>query len=395
MKTALIIGGGFSGCAAAHQLELLGGWDVTLVESASFLGAGNRTQWFGGHPYTFGPRHFLTPYEETFTYLNAIVPIRRCPEHEFLTYVERDNAFYAFPINMTDVRTMPDYKDIQAEMDEKKREEFRGAKEAKNIEDYWIGSVGARLYDKFIDQYSKKMWLVDDNKKIDTFGWSPKGVALKDGPRAAWDTAISGYPYAPDGYDYYFGFSTKAARVLLSTKITKFDIPNKTVTFNGEKKSYDIIINTIAPDTVFDECHGALPFLGRELHKIVFPTEFVLPENVYFLYYPNDEKFTRLVEYKKFTHHKSPTTLIGMEIPTLGNGKHYPMPFQSEQRRAEKYFSEMPDGVFSIGRAGSYLYGIDIDDCIRQTMLMADMLRSGGQDHPVPGDNYRFPELKR
>ena len=395
MKTALIIGGGFSGCAAAHQLEMLSGWDVTLVESAPFLGAGVRTQWFGGHPYTFGPRHFLTPYEETFTYLNAIVPIRRCPEHEFLTYVERDNAFYAFPINMTDVRTMPDYSEIQAEMDEKKREEFRGAKEAKNIEDYWIGSVGQRLYDKFIDEYSKKMWLIDDNKKIDTFGWSPKGVALKDGPRAAWDSAISGYPYAPDGYDYYFGFATQAARVLLSTTITNFDIPNKTVTFNGEKKSYDIIVNTIAPDTIFDECYGALPFLGREFHKIVFPTESVLPENVYFLYYANDEKFTRLVEYKKFTHHVSPTTLIGMEIPTFGNGKHYPMPYQSEQIRAERYFADMPEGVFSIGRAGSYLYGIDIDDCIRQTMLMAETLRAGGQDHPVPGDNYRFPELQR
>jgi UDP-galactopyranose mutase len=374
---------------------MLGGWDVTLVESASFLGAGVRTQWFGGHPYTFGPRHFLTPYEETFTYLNAIVPIRRCPEHEFLTYVERDNAFYAFPINMTDVRTMPDYKEIQSEMDEKKREEFKGAKEAKNIEDYWIGSVGQRLYDKFIDEYSKKMWLIDDNKKIDTFGWSPKGVALKDGPRAAWDSAISGYPYAPDGYDYYFGFATQAAKVLLSTTITNFDIPNKTVTFNGEKKSYDIIINTIAPDTIFDECYGALPFLGREFHKIVFPTESVLPENVYFLYYANDEKFTRLVEYKKFTHHVSPTTLIGMEIPTLGNGKHYPMPYQSEQIRAERYFADMPVGVFSIGRAGSYLYGIDIDDCIRQTMLMAETLRGGGQDHPVPGENYRFPELQR
>jgi len=395
MKTALIIGGGFSGCAAAHQFELLGDWDVTLVESASFLGAGNRTQWFGGHPYTFGPRHFLTPYVETFEYLNAIVPIRRCPEHEFLTYVERDNAFYAFPINMTDVRTMPDYKEIQAEMDEKKREEFRGAKEAKNIEDYWIGSVGRRLYDKFIDQYSKKMWLVDDNKEIDTFGWSPKGVALKDGPRAAWDTAISGYPYAPDGYDYYFGFATKAAKVLLSTKISSFDIPNRKVVIDGVAKSFDVIVNTIAPDTIFSECFGALPFLGREFHKIVFPTEFVLPENVYFLYYPNDEKFTRLVEYKKFTHHKSPTTLIGMEIPTYGNGKHYPMPFQSEQRRAEKYFAEMPEGVFSIGRAGSYLYGIDIDDCIRQTMLMAKSLKAGGQDHPVPGENYRFPELAR
>ena len=93
------------------------------------------------------------------------------------------------------------------------------------------------------------MWLINDNKKIDTFGWSPKGVALKDGPRAAWDSAISGYPYAPDGYDYYFGFATQAAKVLLSTTITNFDIPNKTVTFNGEKKSYDIIINTIAPYT--------------------------------------------------------------------------------------------------------------------------------------------------
>ena len=44
MKSALIVGGGFAGCAAAHQLELIGGFDVTLVEGAPFLGAGNRTQ---------------------------------------------------------------------------------------------------------------------------------------------------------------------------------------------------------------------------------------------------------------------------------------------------------------------------------------------------------------
>ena len=58
VKKALVIGGGFAGCAAAHVLELQGGWDVTLVEQNSFLGAGVRTQWYGGHPYTFGPRHF-------------------------------------------------------------------------------------------------------------------------------------------------------------------------------------------------------------------------------------------------------------------------------------------------------------------------------------------------
>ena len=73
MKKALIIGGGFAGCAAAHQLELLGDWDVTIVEKAPFLGAGVRTSWYGGHPYTFGPRHFLTPYNEVYEYLNKII----------------------------------------------------------------------------------------------------------------------------------------------------------------------------------------------------------------------------------------------------------------------------------------------------------------------------------
>ena len=100
VKKALIIGGGFAGCSAAHQLSLLGGWDTTLVEKANFLGAGNKTRWYGGHPYTFGRRHFLTPYEDVFNYINEIIPIRKCPEHEFLTYVEQDNDFYAYPINM-------------------------------------------------------------------------------------------------------------------------------------------------------------------------------------------------------------------------------------------------------------------------------------------------------
>ena len=94
MCEVLIIGGGFAGCAAAHQLSLLKKkYNVTLVERSSFLGAGNKTQYFGGHPYTFGPRHFLTQDEEVFEFLNSYLPIRRCPEHEFITYVSKDSNF--------------------------------------------------------------------------------------------------------------------------------------------------------------------------------------------------------------------------------------------------------------------------------------------------------------
>jgi UDP-galactopyranose mutase len=382
-KKALVIGGGAAGCAAAHQLKLQGGWDVLLVESAPFLGAGVRTSWFGGHPYTFGPRHFLTQNRKVYDYMNAICPLRSCADHQFITYVEQDNAFYNYPIHEDDIAKMPDTARIAAE-----RKVAVGVENAKNLEEYWIASVGRTLYEKFIDQYNKKMWQVEDNRRIDTFNWSPKGVTIKSGPRAAWDTALSAYPYAPDGYNRFFDVTVEGVTVLLSTKIERYDIPARMVWIKGERRSFDIIVNTISPDILFGHVYGELKYIGRDFHKIVFPTEFVLPEHVYFLYYANDEKFTRLVEYKKFTHHQSPTTLVGMEIPSM-NGKHYPLPFKSEIELARKYLEQIPQHVYSMGRAGSYRYGLDIDDCIEQAMLMAEQVKAGGHDYPVPMQAWR------
>ena len=188
MKKALIIGGGFAGCAAAHQLKLLGGWDVTLVESAPYLGAGVRTKYLGGHPYTLGPRHFLTPWNHVYEYLNKYCPLRRCAEHEFSTYVERDQAFYSYPIHADDFSKMPDSAKINQELKdlnlealalmspeqiaklspEEKRKANKAAL-ATNFEEYWIYSIGKSLYSKFVDTYSKKMWMIDDNKTIDDF----------------------------------------------------------------------------------------------------------------------------------------------------------------------------------------------------------------------------------
>jgi len=76
IKKVLIIGGGFAGCTTAHELSKLDNLDVTLVEQSSYLGAGVRTFFYGGHPYTFGPRHFLTRNKEVYDYLNKIVPLR-------------------------------------------------------------------------------------------------------------------------------------------------------------------------------------------------------------------------------------------------------------------------------------------------------------------------------
>ena len=391
--SVLIIGGGFAGCAAAHQISSLKGFNIDLVEKNSFLGAGNKTRWYGKHPYTFGPRHFLTPYEDVFQYLNNILPINLCPEHEFLTYVEPENRFYNYPINMNDVRTMPDYSKIQTELDENKRKIKIGSIKASNLEEYWISSVGETLYKKLIEPYNKKMWLIDDVSKIDTFKWSPKGVAIKDGPRAAWDNVYSGYPFAKDGYDTYFDYATQDVSVFLNTEIECLNIEKKKATINGNQKAYDIIINTVAIDDLMKEKYGKLPYLGRKLELIVLPIEFAFPDNVYFLYYTGPESFTRIVEYKKFTKHKDSNTLLGLEVPENNGGKDYPMPYKWAQRNAKQYLSEMPENMFSMGRAGSYLYGIDIDDCIKQAFILKEFVASGSWEYPVPGEQYHFPEL--
>jgi UDP-galactopyranose mutase len=394
MKTALVIGGGFAGCAATHQLQLIGGWDVTVVERAPFLGAGVRTRYYGGHPYTFGPRHFLTPWEHIYHFLNTYVPLRRCQDHQFLTYVEPDERFYSYPIHADDIREMPEAGQISEELSaintsalarltpeqlsKMTRSEIRNlnnASLAKNFEDFWIYSIGQTLYGKFVDQYSRKMWMLDDNKLIDDFTWSPKGVTVKEGPRAAWDTAISAYPIAHNGYDDYFTIATAGAKVHLGTEIERCDIAKRTVWIKGEKLTFDIIVNTVSPDLLFEKCHGELPYIGRDLHAIVLPVEFALPPDVYFVYYAGGEKFTRVTEYKKFTLHKASTTLVTLEIPSK-QSKYYPLPIESEKAKAKKYFDMMPDGVFSVGRAGSYLYNVDIDDTIRHAMEVRDKLKS-------------------
>jgi UDP-galactopyranose mutase len=371
MKTALIIGGGFAGCAAAHQLQLQGGWQVTVVEAAPHLGAGVRTQWMGGHPYTFGPRHFLTQREDLFAFLDKYLPLRLCPEHQFLAYVERDQAFYNYPIHEDDIPGMPDYHQIMEEL-----EQLPHGAPPRDFERFWIDSIGPTLYDKFINAYSKKMWQVQSNTEIDTFNWSPKGVTIKRGPRAAWDTAISAYPMNPSGYDDYFALATADTDVLLNTRVSRYDMAVREVTFpDGTRNRYDTIISTIAPDTIYGYCYGTLPFIGRDIQVVVLPVEFALPPDVYFCYYTGAEKYTRVTEYKKFTRHRDPSsTLITIETPSK-NGRLYPLPIKRYKNLAQRYLDAMPERVFSIGRAGSYDYGVDIDDCIGQAMGVAERLK--------------------
>ena len=80
---------------------------------------------------------------------------------------------------------------------------------------------------KICKKLFQKMWNVKNNNEIDDFGWSPKGTSLKSGPRAAWDNAISAYPYALDGYNKFFDLAVTDINLMLNTKVSNFDILSK------------------------------------------------------------------------------------------------------------------------------------------------------------------------
>lgn len=360
MSKVLVIGAGPAGCVAAHMLGDRG-FDVTLVERGPELGGSCRTYWWGGHPYTLGPRHFLTRKQEVWDFLDRYCPMKQYEGHEFLTYVERDQQFYHFPIHRDEIKLMPDADRIEEEL-----KAVPGAEAARNLEEYWIMSVGQTLYNKIVEGYSKKMWDIDDNRIITDFGFTPKGVALKEGPvRAAWTEAMSGFPKAADGYNDYFDRASVAnATVRLNTNIEAFDMEKRRVRIAGEWSQWDIIVSTVSPEIILNDAFGPLRWMGRDFMKIVLPVERVFPEHVYFLYYAGSEPFTRIVEYKQFYDNVAPTTLLGIEVPSKSN-KLYPFPTTEDQAIAQRYLDALPADVHSVGRAGTYRY-IDFGNIIDQ-----------------------------
>lgn len=363
MKTALIIGGGFAGVTAANMLKEKG-FKVTILEGGNKLGGGCRTYFYHGHPYTYGPHHLLINLSELYVldYFEKYLEIREL-DHRLLTFVEQDSKFYGYPIHADDIEVMPDSALIKEQI---KNADEAKAKKATNFEDFWVNTVGDRLYDKFIHSYSEKMWQVRNNKELDEFGYSPKGAAIKHGSRTCFEGVKKiMYPTSMDGYNKYFDICVENCEVRYNTFVEKFDLENKRVYANKEWLSADVIINTASLDTVFDYCYGELKYIGREFDKIILPTEFAFRDEVHFVHYAGNEPYTRIVEYKKLTGYESKDTLIIIEKPSFKN-KLYPYILKSEIAKANRYKELIPQDCYSIGRMGKYHYDnmdVIVKDC--------------------------------
>lgn len=364
----IILGGGVSGCAVANELSKRN-IDTVLIEKNSYLGGGCHTFFYGGHPYTEGPRPLSIMDGKAFDYINAVVPLRTFPLI-LDSYNEQDQRFYGFPIHWDDIQSMPDRDKILQEL-----EDCPKINTATNLEDGWINAVGPTLYKKYIKTYTEKMWEVESNKVFEDFSWSVKGSPIQKGDRMCRlsnENPLHAYPIEETGYNRFFDYCVRNTQVILNTEIEEIDLEKRQVYIEDEVIKGDMIISTIALDDLMKGCYGELRYMGRDFHKIVLPTEHIFREGHHFIHYPNNEKFTRIVEYKNLTGHIADSTLLVMEVPSHSN-KLYSYNIKSEQDKAQKYLESLPDNVYSIGRLGTYQY-LNINQCIDMACALAQSL---------------------
>jgi len=198
---ALILGGGFAGTTTAYLLRR-DGWDVTLVEKEPHLGGGCRTFFHCGHPFTYGPRLYYGYSAKVFEWVNSFVPLRRFP-FELLTLAHEprgeDRRFWTYPPHELDLGSYPRAEQIARELSERDN-----SREPANFDEYYRQKVGPTIYDMFTDHYSRKMWMIEDNRSFDVFKWSAKDKPIESGTREAYKGSFIGYPLDSDGYNGYF-----------------------------------------------------------------------------------------------------------------------------------------------------------------------------------------------
>lgn len=381
MKKALILGAGFAGCTIAHLLNK-NGWDCIVVEKENVIGGGCRTFFYGGHPYTKGPRPYYGYSEKIFRWVDSLVKMRRFP-HYLLSYIEEEKRFFSYPIHEKDLPLMSEKKKIYEEL---KNRDLNT--KASNFEEYWISRVGLTLYDMFVNKYSKKMWMIDSNKEIDTFSWSAKDDPISRGSKECYPNSVFGYPAVGDGYNSYFEKTIMGSRLILNENVRSVDLKGRSIVLSdGTRIKGDVLISSIPLEELCNYSCGKLLYAGRDFIVFVLPCKQAFPDNIRFCHYTGNEPYTRIVEYKKLTFHEADDTLLILEIPSRAN-KLYPYMMNKYIETSKRYLDSLPDNVFSIGRLGTYKYST-----IEQTISQCFSLFKSLTEKSIEGMENEFYNL--
>ena len=212
------------------------------------------------------------------------------------------------------------------------------------LDKFVLMKIGKDLYEKFFKNYTIKQWDLSP-KDLDKTVMERIPIRTNTDDRYFADK-FQGIPV--HGYTELFNKMLANKNITVKLNTDYFDIKNKL-------KS-DLLIYTGPIDKFFDYKFGKLKY--RSLNIVFEEYNKKSYQPVAVVNYPNEEKYTRITEYKKFLNENSKKTIISKEYPMWKGEPFYPVLDDENKKIKERYQKEVNklNNVIFAGRLANYKY---------------------------------------
>jgi UDP-galactopyranose mutase len=247
------------------------------------------------------------------------------------------------------VALMPEREQIEREIRQNRDEQLKLIEDKLpeigncKFEEYFSAAIGQTLYDKFMANYTWKMWNIPGDQLETSMVWADRFQSEKGAPTTQ---KVTGYDplkfedhtlgkgikfqvYPKHGWNAVWNAMVARSTVVRDRIAGIRDEHRRpyVATASGEKyyfADYHTVFCSIDIDRLWGE--DTLPYTGRMMIPLVIPgLAHAFPEGAESLHYSSCEFHTRVTEMKVITRHESPDTLMLIEVPVLpGAAKCFP-----------------------------------------------------------------------
>jgi UDP-galactopyranose mutase len=376
----IVIGAGFAGSVVARMMAD-NNKKVLVIDKRNHI-AGNMYECFdesGIRIHLYGPHIFHTNSDKVFEFLKKYSDFYEY-EHKVVGRIE--GKIVPIPFNFTSLEMLFD-KEKADEIKSKLKENFNKEKvsilDLVNHEDEVIKEFGNYVYKNVFENYTAKQWEIDI-KDIDKSVINRVPVVLGYDDRYFNDKL----QFMPkEGYTKLFENLLKHENIKVKLNTNAKDImrldDNKiyidNIEYNGK------IVFTGAIDEFLNYKYGELPYRSLNLVFENYDVDYFQSNSV--VNYPNEEKFTRITEFKYLTNQncEGKTTIL-KEYPLkydINNEKckdpYYPILDEKNYELYNKYKSEIDkyNNIFLCGRLAEYKY-YNMDLAVEKALEISELL---------------------
>ena len=362
----IVVGAGFAGATIARE-KAEQGKKVLVIDKRNHIGGNMYEQddSNGVRIHLYGPHIFHTNNKEVFEYLKNFSEFFPY-EHKVLGKI--NNKLVPIPFNYTSLEMLYEEK-MADEIKENVEKEFPLNKKVSileliNSENKIVKEFGEFVYKNIFENYTAKQWGTTIDK-IDKSVINRVPVVLGYDDRYFNDE----YQYMPvNGFTEIFEnmLNHESITIELNTNIKEklcLNFENSKTFFEG-KEFLGEIYYTGAIDELLNYKYGLLPYRTLELKFEQYNCDNYQPNSV--VNYPNDEKFTRITEFKYLTRQQiNDNTTILKEFSAqydINNKKfadpYYPITNDKNLELYNKYKKDLEsfNNIILCGRLAEYKY---------------------------------------